>query len=56
MTIAPATSRLVEIITAADPAISDGSVDAVCRGLSAAELLAECEALEAFRRESGNLY
>ena len=56
MTIAPATSRLVEIITAADPAIRDGSVDAVCRGLSAAELLAECEALEAFRRESGNLY
>ena len=56
MTSAPATSRLVEIITAADPAIRDGSVDAVCRGLSAAELLAECEALEAFRRESGNLY
>jgi hypothetical protein len=52
----PATSRLVGIITAADPAARDRSIDAACRDASLAELLAECAALEAFRRTSANLY
>ncbi len=49
-------SRLVSIIASADPAVRDGSVDAVCRGLSLAGLLDECRALEAFRHQSANLY
>jgi hypothetical protein len=49
-------SILVAIITASDPAQRDRSLDAVCRTLSAADLLAECAALDAFRRTSDNLY
>ncbi len=49
-------SRLIEIITAQDAAGRDQSLDAVCRDLSLDALLAECGALDAFRRESGNLY
>jgi hypothetical protein len=41
---------------AADPAARDRSIDAACRDASLAELLAECAALEAFRRTSANLY
>ena len=54
----PATvaSRLVEIVTAADPADRDRSIDAVCRGAGVESLLAECGALEAFRHGSVNLY
>ena len=49
-------SRLVEIITASDPSVRDRSLDAVCRGLSLAELQAETAALDRFRRSSDNLY
>ncbi len=49
-------SRLVGIITAADAATRDRSIDAACGEASVADLLAECAALEAFRRTSPNLY
>ena len=49
-------SRLLAIITADDPQVRDRSLDAVCRDLPLAELLAECRALDQFRRSSGNLY
>ena len=49
-------SRLVEVITADDPQVRDRSLDAVCRELSLPELLAECEALDRFRRANPNLY
>ena len=49
-------SRLVEVIVAQDAQVRDQPLDAVCEGLSLAELLAECNALDGFRRSSGNLY
>lgn len=49
-------SRLVQIVTATDPAVRNQSLDAVCRGASLEQLLAECSALDAFRRGSENLY
>ena len=49
-------SELIQIITAEDPATRDRSLDAFARGASAQVLLAECAALDAFRRESDNLY
>lgn len=49
-------SRLVAIITADDPAVRNRSLDEVCRELDAPQLLAECAALDAFRRSSDNLY
>ena len=55
MTIATA-SRLVEVITAHDPALRDRSIESACDGLGVEELLAEAAGLEAFRRESTNLY
>ena len=55
MTIATA-FRLVEVITAHDPARRDRSIESVCRGLGVQELLAEAAGLEAFRRDSTNLY
>jgi UDP-N-acetylglucosamine pyrophosphorylase len=48
--------KLVQIITASDPAIRNRSLDAICRAASLNELLAECEALEKFRQRSENLY
>jgi REP element-mobilizing transposase RayT len=48
--------KLVQIITASDPAIRNQSLDAFCREASLNELLAECEALEKFRQQSENLY
>ncbi|MGC9320572.1 MAG: UTP--glucose-1-phosphate uridylyltransferase [Armatimonadota bacterium] len=50
------TSPLIEIITSPNPEVRDRSLDAFCRRASRRELLAECEALERFRRASGNLY
>ena len=50
------TQSLVDIITAADPAARNRSVDAVCRGASLEQLLDEAAALEAFRHQSTNLY
>ncbi len=49
-------SELAAIITSSDPEIRNRSLDAFCRAASARELLAECEALDAFRRRSDNLY
>ncbi len=49
-------SRLLPIITSSDLAIRNRSLDSACAGLSPAELLAECAALDAFRRRSDNLY
>jgi hypothetical protein len=49
-------SRLVEIIAADEPGLRDRSVDASCARATLAELLAECDALEAFRHSGGNLY
>ena len=48
--------RLTGIITAADPAVRNQSLDAVCRGASLEQLLAEGADLDAFRRRSENLY
>ncbi len=49
-------SRLVAIVTATAPAERDRSLDHVARGASLDELRAECASLDAFRRESTNLY
>jgi hypothetical protein len=48
--------KLVSIITSEDPAIRDSSLDAVARDASLAQLLAECNELDQFRRTSENLY
>lgn len=50
------TGRLRAIITAVDPAIRDQSLDAFCSKASLRELLDECRDLDAFRRQSENLY
>ncbi|MBL9201821.1 MAG: hypothetical protein JNL39_15025, partial [Opitutaceae bacterium] len=47
---------LLEIIAASDPAVRDRAVDAWCEGKSAADLLAACAELDAYRRGEGNLY
>lgn len=47
---------LTEIITSDDPAVRDRSLDAYCRAATMAELQAQCDALEAFRHASANLY
>ncbi len=49
-------SQLVNIITAADPATRNRSLDAFGRAASLPDLLAECDALEQFWRSSDNLY
>ena len=49
-------SELTKIITSADPAVRNQSLDAFCRRATLAELLAECDALDAFRRSCDNLY
>ena len=49
-------SRLVDIIAADEPGLRDRSIDAACAKATLRELLAECDALEAFRHESTNLY
>src|SRR5690606_2942892 len=48
--------HLVRIITAADPAERNRSLEAFCRDASIAQLLDECAALEAFRHQSPHLY
>jgi len=50
------TPSLTEIITARDPSVRNQSLDAVCRGASLEQLLAECDDLERFRRGSESLY
>jgi hypothetical protein len=49
-------SRLIGVITASDPEIRNCSLDSLCRAAPLEELLAECEALDRFRRSSDNLY
>jgi hypothetical protein len=49
-------SELVRIITADSEEIRNRPLDAFCRAASLDELLAECEALERFRRASDSLY
>jgi len=48
--------KLTQLITASDVATRNQSLDAVCANASATELLAECAALEEFRRDRDNLY
>ncbi len=48
--------RLRQVITAADPATRDTPLDALCAPVALGDLLAECSDLDAFRRESDNLY
>lgn len=50
------TSHLIQIITASDPEVRNRSLDSFCRQASLAQLLEECAALDAFRRQSQNLY
>lgn len=49
-------SKLVKIITSADPEIRNYSLDMFCRSASINDLLTECETLDKFRRNSENLY
>ncbi|HWB99395.1 MAG TPA: UTP--glucose-1-phosphate uridylyltransferase [Bryobacteraceae bacterium] len=49
-------SRFVEVITASVPETRDRSLESLCRGATLDELLAECDALDRFRRSSDNLY
>ncbi len=50
------TGFLSDIITSTDPVARDQALDARCRPAPAEALLAECAALDAFRRQSDNLY
>jgi hypothetical protein len=48
--------KLIEIITSETAEIRDQSLDKFCLAATTGELLSECEQLESFRKESGNLY
>src|SRR3954466_13061067 len=50
------TPTLTNLITSADPALRDQALERAIAGLSTSQLLAECDALDAFRRTSTNLY
>ncbi|MEO6245946.1 MAG: UTP--glucose-1-phosphate uridylyltransferase, partial [Opitutaceae bacterium] len=47
---------LLAIIQSPDPAIRDLAVDRWCEGRGAAELMAACDELDAYRRQETNLY
>lgn len=47
---------LLDLITSADDAVRNQSLDSACEDLSLEELLAESASLDVFRRSSGNLY
>jgi len=49
-------SRLVRLITSAEAEERNLPLESFCRAASAEELLAECDALEQFRRRSASLY
>lgn len=49
-------SKLIAVITSADPAVRNRSLEAVGESCSLDELLSECQQLESFRRDSRNLY
>ena len=44
------------LITSADPAVRNQSLDRLCGSMTLEQLLAECSGLDAFRRRSDNLY
>ena len=46
----------LETITSDDSPTRDRSLDSLCRGASAADLLSACGQLDRFRRTSTNLY
>jgi hypothetical protein len=48
--------NLLGLITSPDPAMRDRSLDDLAAAASLEELLAECDVLDAFRRQSPNLY
>jgi len=47
---------LVQIITAAEPALRNQPLEAACAGLATEDLLDQCARLDDFRRHSDNLY
>src|SRR5947207_3033256 len=47
---------LIRIITATDPDVRNQALEGECAGLSAEQLIEQCEALDTFRRRSENLY
>jgi hypothetical protein len=47
---------LISIITATDPQVRNRSLEEACQAASTAELLEQCQELDAFRRRSDNLY
>ena len=47
---------LVSLITSPDDATRNRSLDGICAAMPFADLLAECDALDAFRDRSENLY
>jgi hypothetical protein len=49
-------NELVRIITSRDDAVRNRSLDAYARPLDATTLVEQCDALDRFRRTSGNLY
>ena len=49
-------SRLTDVITSSDLETRNQSLDVLCHGAPLEELLAECDALDGFRRQSDNLY
>lgn len=49
-------ATLIEIITSSDPSVRNQSLDEHCEGKTAAQLLEECQTLDVFRRQCGNLY
>jgi len=49
-------SRLTDVIAARDPETRDLPLEALCHGATLDTLLSECQALDAFRRSSDNLY
>jgi len=49
-------SRLIDVIESADHAVRNTPLEALCHGLSRDQLLAECAALDRFRKNSQNLY
>jgi len=48
--------KLVQIITSGDPAVRNLPLENICGELNLVQLLREADELEAFRRESANLY
>jgi hypothetical protein len=51
-----AMTPLIDLITSPDETVRNRSLDSACAGLSLEALLSEAAALDAFRRESENLY